>query len=99
MTDTGLFTTGAGASHSDGVCGEVARRPPARLSVIRAATTRSLMRFYQEMHLRGRRQLAMPGSLLERRAHATAGLWAPKTYATWADALRGADRFRPVSSG
>jgi hypothetical protein len=26
-------------------------------------------------------------------------LWVPKTYATWADALKGADRFRPLSSG
>ena len=26
-------------------------------------------------------------------------VWVPKTYATWADALRGAGRFHPVSGG
>jgi len=26
-------------------------------------------------------------------------LWVPKTYVTWADALRDAGRFRPVSGG
>jgi hypothetical protein len=26
-------------------------------------------------------------------------LWVPKTYATWANALRGAGRFHPVSGG
>jgi len=42
---------------------------------------------------------ALLDSMLDAVLDAITALWVPKTYATWADALRGAGQFHTVSGG